>query len=45
MGFDIASYIMGEDAEKAKGAIVIEGNLVAVDDGEGNITLTEETNG
>ena len=45
MSFDMASCIMGEEAEKKKGAIVIEGNLIATDDGEGNITLTEETNG
>lgn len=45
MAFDIVSYIMGEEAEKRNGAIVIEGNLVAADDGEGNITLTEVTNG
>lgn len=44
MAFDIVSYIMGEEAEKEKGAIVIDGNLVATDDGEGNITL-EVTNG
>ena len=45
MSFDMASYIMGEEAEKQKGTIIIEGNLIATDDGEGNITLTEETNG
>lgn len=43
--FDLTSYIMGEEAEKSKGIVVIEGTLVATDDGEGNITLTEETNG
>ena len=45
MSFDMASYIMGEEKGKNSGVIVLEGTLVATDDGNGVITLTEETNG
>lgn len=38
--FDAVSYVMG--AEKGKGTVVLEGdNYTFTDDGEGNITITE----
>lgn len=45
MSFDMASYVMGEDKGEEKGVIVLEGTLIATDDGNGLITLTEVTNG
>lgn len=49
MSFDMASYIIGEKKGYEKGTesgvIVLEGQLIATDDGNGNITLTEVTNG
>ena len=45
MSFDMASYMMGEEKGKKDGVIVLEGTLIATDDGNGVITLTEETNG
>lgn len=38
-GFDLASYIMGQ--EDGKKAVVIEGDITCTDDGEGNITIEE----
>lgn len=41
---DIISYIIGYDAgeSKAQGTVVIDGGITCADDGEGNITITEE---
>lgn len=42
MSFDAVSYIMGkEDGEKN---VEITGAINCADDGEGNITITEEAN-
>lgn len=55
--FDMASYEMGNkggyskgyddgyDDGTASGTIILQGALEATDDGNGNITLTEVTNG
>lgn len=42
--FDIVSFILGLTKGKAEGAsnIVIEGGINCADDGNGNITITEE---
>ena len=57
MSFDTTSYIIGNksgykkgydagyDAGTESGIIVLQGTLVATDDGNGIITLTEENNG
>lgn len=45
MNFDIVSYIMGKEKGRNEGIIVLEGALVATDDGNGVITLTEVNNG
>lgn len=45
MGFDIVSYIMGKEKGRSEGVIVLEGTLVATDDGNGIITLTEVNDG
>lgn len=55
MSFDAVSYIMGnksgynagyEDGERDAGEIIVlQGSLLASDDGNGLITLTEVTNG
>lgn len=41
---DIISYIIGYTSGQAEGAseVTIDGNLTCTDDGEGNITITEE---
>lgn len=47
MDFDAVSYIMGHKKGEEDGAsvVTITGSLIATDDGDGNITLTEVTNG
>lgn len=41
---DIISYIIGYTSGQTEGAgeVTIDGNLTCTDDGEGNITITEE---
>lgn len=39
MSFDAVSYIMGQTAGRDK--VVISGEIVCTDDGEGNITITQ----
>ena len=44
MSFDAVSYIMGKSA--GAGVVVIDGDIVCTDDGDGNITIEEvETSG
>lgn len=40
MSFDMASYEMGKT--DGKGEVVIEGGVTCTDDGNGNITITED---
>lgn len=52
MSFDTVSYIMGkksgygkgyeEGEEAAKGVVVIESGISCIDDGDGNIIITED---
>lgn len=44
MSFDAVSYIIGYQKGEAVGTenIVIESDLIYADDGNGNITITEE---
>ena len=48
MSFDAASYIMGhvkgeaKGVEEATGTVVIENGITCTDDGNGNITITED---
>ena len=42
MSFDAVSYIIGHDA--GKNIVEITGAIECADDGEGNITITEEEN-
>lgn len=44
MSFDMASYEMGRVNGKAEGAgtVVIESGITCVDDGNGNIVITED---
>lgn len=41
MDISIISYQLGLDANQ-HGKIIIEGNISCVDDGNGNITITED---
>lgn len=43
---DILSYILGFESGQSKGAstVVIEGGITCTDDGEANITITEDEN-
>ena len=42
MSFDATSYIIGHDAGKK--VVEITGSIDCTDDGNGNITITEEVN-
>lgn len=45
MSFDVASYIMGHEKGKTDGQsdVVVTGSINCADDGNGNITITEES--
>lgn len=40
MSFDITSYVLGHEA--GQGNVIITGAIDCTDDGDGNITITEE---
>lgn len=45
MSFDISSYIMGKEdgIDEGQGTVVIESGITCTDDGNGNITITEDS--
>lgn len=42
MSFDAVSYIMGFESGKDVQIVEIQGDITCVDDGDGNITITED---
>lgn len=44
MSFDAVSYIIGktQGASEGAGVVVIESGITCADDGDGNITITED---